>query len=132
MKIAVASNNQQTVSGHVGKCRGFLIYEIENNSILNKNYLENTFTHHRMNQGEDHHHEHNHAEGHGHGHQNLMDALKGCEALIFQSGGWRMIEDLKVNNIKPVLTDEKFSDDAVTKYLKGELLEKEDGACHAH
>ena len=140
MKIAVASNNQQTVARHVGRCRGFLIYEVDEEKVINKNYIENTFTHHRMQTLEEHNHEevhygHHHGEGHGHGHgghshQALADALQGCAALIFKSGGWRLIEDLQANNIIPILTDEKFADEAVQKYLKGELETKEDNTCH--
>ena len=29
MKIAVATNNEETIAGHVGKCKGFLVYEIK-------------------------------------------------------------------------------------------------------
>ncbi len=130
MKIAVASNNKTSVSGHIGRCKGFLIYETDENSIISKSYLENTFTHHRMHQQEEGQHEHHHGEGHGHGHQNLIDALNGCSALIFQSGGWRLIEELEANGIKPVLTDERIADDAVTKYLNGELEIKEENSCH--
>lgn len=130
MKIAVASNNKTSVAGHVGRCKGFLIYETDENSILNKNYIDNTFTHHRLHPHEEHQHGHHHGEGGGHSHEKLIQALNGCSALIFQSGGWRLIEELEANSIKTVLTDEKIADDAVTKYLKGELVTKEENSCH--
>ena len=135
MKIAVATNEQQKrVMGHLGRCRYFLIYDTDESGITGKEVRENTFTHHMMHGGEDHHHGegHQHGGGHGHSHAALVDALQDCEYIIFQSGGWRVIEDLKAGNITPVLTDETEADEAVQKFLKGELEEKEDGSCHHH
>ncbi|MGD8305846.1 MAG: NifB/NifX family molybdenum-iron cluster-binding protein [Ignavibacteria bacterium] len=127
MKIAVASNNEKNVAGHVGQCKGFLIYEIKDNNIARVDLRINKFTHHWQNE-----HQHQHHRGHGrggHGHGRLVEGLKDCNALIFKSGGWRMIENLQENNIKPVLTDERFADDAVNKYINGELEEKELTGC---
>jgi hypothetical protein len=47
--------------------------------------------------------------------------LKDCDALIFNHGGWRLINELQENNIIPLLTDEKIAETAVIKYLNGEL-----------
>lgn len=127
MKIAVATNNQQTVAGHIGRCKGFNIYDIDEDKIKSKEFRENTFTHHRQGLHHDGHRYGGH--GGGHGHQRLLEGIGDCECLIFQSGGLRMIEDLKANNIQPVLTDEKFADDAVQKFTRGELEEKELAGC---
>ena len=56
MKIAVATNNEKTVAGHVGRCKGFLVYEIEEQKINRIELRENTFTNHA--QGEHHHGHH--------------------------------------------------------------------------
>ena len=130
MKIAVATNNKKNVAGHVGQCKAFLVYEIKDDKIIKVELRENRFTNHWQ---------HNHDLGHrgrhgrgGHGHGRLAEGLKDCNTLIFKSGGWRMIENLKENNIKPIITDERFSDDAVNKYLNGELEEKELVGCEDH
>jgi predicted Fe-Mo cluster-binding NifX family protein len=130
MKIAVATNNNTSITGHVGRCRAFIIFNIEDNKIVNTEIRENTFTHHVM--GQNHNHEHHHGEGERHGHENLVDALKDCTYLLFQGGGWRLIEDLKANNIKPFLTSEKIAQTAVEKLLKGELKEEENLTCNQH
>jgi len=126
MKIAVATNNTETVAGHVGKCRGFLVYEIEDQKINRIELRENISTHPA--QGK-HQLEHN---GGGHRHGRLVEGLGDCNYLIFKSGGWRMIENLQENNIKPILTDEKFADDAVNKFINGELDTRELDDCHDH
>lgn len=131
-KIAVASNDNIKVAGHIGRCRAFIVFEVEDNKIVNKVIRANSFTnhgHHDHQYDEEHHH---HGEGHGHGHHNLIEGLKDCEALIFNHGGWRLIEDLKANNINPVLTDELLAEDAVKKYLDGTLVISENGVCQGH
>lgn len=127
MKIAVASDNQVNVSGHLGKVGGFIIYEIEDSKIAGKNYIKNSFTNHAR--GENHSH---HGDGQHHSHSRLINALEGVETLIFLSGGWRVVEDLKNNGIKPFLTDETDADRAVVRYLKNELVEKVGNICNHH
>jgi predicted Fe-Mo cluster-binding NifX family protein len=128
MKIAIASNDLKHVTGHLGRCKSFIIYNAESGKITGKEIRQNTFTHHGQgNHGHQDHHEH--GEGHHHSHAALVEALKDCEAVIFQSGGWRVMEDLKAGNIIPFLTDERMADEAAEKYLKGELVERLDNNC---
>jgi predicted Fe-Mo cluster-binding NifX family protein len=128
MKIAVATDNNITVTGHVGRCNAFIIYTIEESQIINKEVIENNFTHHKQDEqkhsGEE--------QSQGHSHSGLLEALKDCKALIFSHGGWRLVEDLKRNNIEAVLTDEELADEAVNKYIKGELITNEENVCHHH
>lgn len=128
MKIAIASNDLKHVTGHLGRCKSFIIYNVESGKITGKEIRQNTFTHHNQgNHSGQHHHEH--GGGHHHSHAALVDALKDCEAVIFQSGGWRVIEDLKAGNIVPFLTDERMVDEAAEKYLRGKLSQKEENTC---
>jgi len=137
MKIAVASNDLKHVTGHLGRCKSFIIYNTEEGKVVKKEVRQNTFTHHAQ-QG--HHHGegdgngvgHGHGEGHHHSHTALVDNLQDCKTLIFQSGGWPLIESLKQGNIIPFLTNERMADEAVEKYLKGELIESGENACHGH
>lgn len=127
MKIAVASNNEKNIAGHVGKCKGFLVYHVDENKIIKIELRKNTFTSHGQ---QDHGHQHHSGHGRGgHGHGWIAECLKDCDVLIFKSGGWRMIDNLQESNIKPAITDERFADDAVNNYLKGELEEKELTGC---
>ena len=138
MKIAVATNNRTNVTGHLGRCRSFIVYDITDGKISGKEFRDNTFSHHHSH-GHEHHgeagaqgHGSHNGEGGGHSHAGLIEILSDCSVAIFQSGGWRVVEDLEANKIKPFLTDETVADTAVEKYLKGELEEKTDNTCHAH
>jgi predicted Fe-Mo cluster-binding NifX family protein len=130
MKIAVATNDQQRVTGHIGRCRSFMVFELENGTILGKELRNNTFTSHGSKEA--HHHDHNHGEGAGHHHTRLIEGLKDCTYLISSGGGWRVVEDLKANNITTLFTDEVFIEAAMEKYLKGELKNNADLVCRAH
>ena len=40
MKIAMTSPNAKNISGHAGKCPGYLIYEIDENKNIQKTHLK--------------------------------------------------------------------------------------------
>ena len=134
MKVAVASNNHVNVSGHLGRCKAFVVFETNENEILNREIRENTFRHHEHHGNHEHHegHQHEHGEGHSHNHNALIEIIKDCDHVIFQSGGWRVIEDLKASHINPILTDEGDAEEAVKKFLTGSLVSKEDNTCRNH
>ena len=56
MKVAVATDDFVNVTGHVGRCNGFLVFEIEEGKIVNVENRENNFTNHKRSE----HHSHDH------------------------------------------------------------------------
>lgn len=118
-KIAVATNDLIRVTGHIGKCKAFMVYEIEGDRILSKELRENLFTNHRRDKHS--HHQHR-GEGEGkHSHRHLINGLKDCKYLISKGGGWRVVGDLKQHNIITLFADVESIEDAVNKFIKGEL-----------
>ena len=132
-KLAIATDDQKRVTGHIGRCRGFMIYEIDGEKVINKELRENKFTNHRMGGGQHHNHREGEAhrgQGHGrHSHEHLINGLKDCSYLISSGGGWRVVEDLKQYNIITLFTNEEFIDNAVNKFIKGELKNETDLVC---
>ena len=130
-KIAIATNDQKRVTSHIGKCKAFMIYEIDGDKIMNKELRENNFTNHRRGGG----HHHGEGEGHGgqghgrHSHEHLVNGLKDCTYLISSGGGWRVVEDLKQHNITTLFTDLEQIEDAVNKFINGELKNESDLVC---
>lgn len=124
-KIAVATNNQKTITGHIGKCKAFMVFEIDGEKIINKELRENLFTNHRIS------HPNHHGEGgeHRHNHTHLIEGLKDCSYLISKGGGWRVVEDLKEYNITTLFADVELIEDAVDKFIKGELKNDERLVC---
>lgn len=122
-KIAVATDDYLTITGHIGRCNGFIIYELADSKIINRIEKENKFTAHKIGE-HDHHGEHSHAR--------LIEALSGCSHLICTSAGWRVVEELNSFQIEVIFTDESDADTAVQKFIEGELEINEDGTCRSH
>ena len=55
MKIGIATDDFMTVTGHIGRCNGFIIYEIENGVIVSREQKENVFTNHKIGEHQEHH-----------------------------------------------------------------------------
>lgn len=128
-KIAIATNDQKTVTGHVGRCRSFEVVNIAGGKVIGRETRENIFTNHYM--AHEHQHHHGHGEGH-HSHQGLINGLRDCKYLISSGGGWRVVEDLKQNNIETLFTDVKFIDEAVEIFINGQLINLDDLTCRDH
>jgi len=123
MRIAVATDDNINVCGHVGKCKGFLILDVEKGQIVNKEHRENTFTNHfnqNKNSG-DHHHGHGRGHGSNDGHKRLAEGLKDCEYLISHGMGRKLVEDFKEQGIKTLVTVELNAEKAAISLEEGEL-----------
>ncbi|MGH4125420.1 MAG: NifB/NifX family molybdenum-iron cluster-binding protein [Clostridium sp.] len=100
MRIAVASE-ENNVSGHFGYCDGFTIYEVEEGNSTSKSFTSNP--------------------GHKPGY--LPVFLKELNVNIIIAGGMgETAQNLfNENGIEVVVGAQGLSDDAVQKYLSGEL-----------
>lgn len=131
MKIGIVSDDGKTIAGHLGRARGFIIYDVEGGVVKKRSYLDNTFT-----EGAGHRHGEGHAEGchgehHGehHGHGPVLRALAGCEAVISHGMGRRIYADLKAAGIAAYVVDETDADEALALYLKNALTDHPDRSC---
>ncbi|MFA9397202.1 MAG: NifB/NifX family molybdenum-iron cluster-binding protein [Clostridiaceae bacterium] len=110
MKIAVAVE-KNNVSGHFGFCEGFLVFDVEDNKIVNKNLLQNP----------------------GHKPGVLPKYLSENKINVIIAGGMGgSAQDLfKQNGIEVVVGVTGDVDAAVTNYISGSL--KSTGSvCHEH
>lgn len=110
MKIAIACEGNY-VSGHFGHCEGFTIYELDNDKILSKSFVENP----------------------GHRPGFLPVFLKGLETNVIIAGGMGETAQqlFNENGIKVIVGVQGLCDDAAEKYIKGEL--KSSGSvCREH
>jgi predicted Fe-Mo cluster-binding NifX family protein len=129
MKVAIATDDFKTVTGHVGRCEGFLIVEVENGEVNSIEERANNFTNHRLNGG---HRHHDHSGAHRHGHARLAEGLKDCEYLICSAAGKRLINDLNSNGIVVIFTDELIGSDAAKKLSTNDLNILESSGCGHH
>jgi predicted Fe-Mo cluster-binding NifX family protein len=107
MKIAVSSQNQTNVTGHLGHCQNFWIYDVDNTTIQNKQLLQLTKA--------QSFHESSPKESH---------PLDDVQVLISGSMGNGLSLRIESKGIKPIVTPETDPDAAVTAYLVGSLIVK--------
>jgi predicted Fe-Mo cluster-binding NifX family protein len=115
MKIAVASQNRKTITGHAGKCRKFWIYQIEGDQVVGKTLLELPI--------EQSFHESPHDAPH---------PLDGVNALICGGIGQGLQSRLKQKAIQAVATPETDIERAVAAWLSGNLVALPPDAGHEH
>jgi predicted Fe-Mo cluster-binding NifX family protein len=127
MKIAIVSDDQKTIASHFGRALGFVIFESENSTIINREYRPNRFTMHVQHPGEEHGPEHHHSHG------PIIEALRDCTVVISHGMGRRIYDDLKNNDKEVYITSETEVDKAAEMYLKGNLIDQPEMRCdHGH
>lgn len=125
MKIAIPSDDKVSICGHFGRTKGFLIFDIENNKITNKAYVENNFTGHAQGQHSEHKHEH----GHQHSHSGILDALNDSQVVISRGMGRRLYVDFQQANKEVFISNESDAEKAVELYLQGNLTDHPEKGC---
>jgi predicted Fe-Mo cluster-binding NifX family protein len=102
MKIAVSSQNQTNVTGHLGHCQKFWIYDVDDTSIHDKQLLKLA-----KNQS---FHESSSKDTH---------PLDDVQVLISGGIGNGLSLRIESKGIKPIMTSETDPDTAVKAYLAG-------------
>ena len=120
MKIAFVTDDGKTIAQHFGRALGFVIFEIKEKQVLNKEFKENRFTGHARGLEGDHNADH---------HGPVINALKDCDVVISRGMGNRIFNDLINNGIKPYITDVDDIDEALKLFLSDKLVEVKDFHC---
>jgi len=118
MKIAVASQNRINVTGHLGHCQRFWLYDVETTTIQGKQLLQLT--------KDQSFHESSPKDPH---------PLDTVQVLISGGMGQGLARRLDSKGILPIITPETDPDTAVTAYLAGCLVvstPEEHAHSHAH
>jgi predicted Fe-Mo cluster-binding NifX family protein len=105
MKIAVSSQNQTQVTGHLGRCQKFWIYEVEGTTIQDKQLLQIT--------KDQSFHESSPKKPH---------PLDIVQVLISGGIGRGLARRLEAKGIQPLITAETDLDAAVLAYMTNNLV----------
>ncbi len=131
MKIAIPSDDKVNICKHFGRTKGFVIVELQNNEVVNKEYKENTFTGHAQGHHHNHGDEHNHQHGGGHhSHQGIFDAIGDCDAVVAGGMGRRLYDDFGKTDIKVYVTKENSIDTALQLFINEKLDNNSDNCCN--
>jgi predicted Fe-Mo cluster-binding NifX family protein len=123
MKIAIPTDDKQTIAGHFGRTKGFMTFAIEDNKVVLEAYKPNNFTGHAQGL-----HDHDHGN-HQHSHKGIFEALDGCSTVIARGMGRRLYDDFAAKNIRVFITEETDIRKAVDRYLEDSLDNNPDSCC---
>jgi len=126
MKIAVATDDERTLSQHFGRALYYLVATVEGGQIVNRERRDKLSHAHVA--GEPQGHEAGHPHGFGpqahNRHLQMAEAISDCEALLCGGMGQGAYESLKARGIKPIVTDIAEVDEAVMAYAQGRIVNR--------
>ncbi len=130
MRIAVTTDDGESVASHFGRCQAFLILDAVDGEVRFVESRPNRHTPHAEGQCA------HHAEGGAHArhsHDRVMALIGDCQALISGGMGWRAAADLEARGIRPFLAAAPCgAAHAVSLLLTGLLKPAAEGACQGH
>lgn len=137
MRVAAITDDGVTISQHFGRAPYYLVYTIENGTVVDREMREKMGHAQFVNEpgleehGHDHEHDHGHQHGsetrHGYGpaadsrHARMAAAITDCEALLCRGMGWGAYESMKQNGITPIVTDIRDVETAMQAYIDGSI-----------
>ncbi len=138
MRIAIPTDNDQTIAAHTGRCQGFAIFDIDNAEAKKVEYRSNNMTHHGQWHGQSHDDghscgHHGHGSGHStHSHRGILDGLDDCQMMVARGMGPRLVQDLQQNGIEVFFSMESDVVKAAEALAKGELQANPRGSSCSH
>lgn len=120
MKIALVTDDHQTISAHFGRAQFYEVFTIEAGRVTARetcarNNHKIAVLDKQLEPGGGHQHQHDH---------NAMIApITGCEALLSRGMGMGAHASLKEHGIRPIITDIREIQAAVEAYIAGTLVD---------
>ena len=129
-KIALPSDDGVSIAEHFGKSTQFIVFETEDNKIINTEIRTNTHASTVEggcgNAGP-------HAHGQHHSHDDIVGLLEDCSIVICHGMGHCAANALHARGIEPIIVGEISSAHAaVTAYLNGNLIASTRSFCQCH
>jgi predicted Fe-Mo cluster-binding NifX family protein len=112
MLIAIASDDEKTISHHFGRASGFVVIDVRNGKEESRSYRKNIGR--------------NSGECGSCDHAAMIRNIKDCGYVISHGMGRRIFEDLSGSGIKAIVTDEESVDVAVAGFMKNSLESHEE------
>ncbi len=130
MKIAVITDDGQTISQHFGRAQYYLVVTVEDGKVSDREMRPKLG--HATKQAESNSQTavtQTHSQGHGmdpashQKHVQMAETISDCEALLCRGMGQGAYISMAQVGVKPVVTDIVRIDDAVEAYLKGTIVD---------
>jgi len=124
VKIAIVTDDGNTVCQHFGRARYYLVVTVENGQVISKEQRPKA-GHHVA--GMQHQSHESHGTQHGFDaqsqatHASMMLNITDCQLVIAGGMGWGAQQSLKQAGIEVHMTDVENIDEAIELYLEGKL-----------
>jgi transcriptional regulator with XRE-family HTH domain/predicted Fe-Mo cluster-binding NifX family protein len=140
MKIALITDDGETISQHFGRALYYLVLSIDEGVVVERELREKP-GHRQFSQqvvgidqsaevhDHDHHHDHQHGQGHGMNpgshqkHLSMAEVIADCQVLLCGGMGRGAYESMLALNIQPVVTELRTVDEAIRALLEGRLVD---------
>jgi predicted Fe-Mo cluster-binding NifX family protein len=132
MKIAVISEDGRTISQHFGRAPYYIVFEISNGKILNREQRDKLGHAHFAGETHTDHGQHDHAHPHGFDpaaqsrHAQMANAIADCDTLLAGGMGNGAYESLKAAHIKPIITDIVNIKEAIQAFINGTIVDHQE------
>lgn len=126
MKIAVVSDDGNTISQHFGRAQFYVVVTVENGQVVAHETRDKLGHAHFASEPHEAHHD---PRGHGFGaaaqdrHARMAATIRDCEVLLARGMGAGAYESMRQAGIRPIVTDVVSIDEAVQAYLEGRLVD---------
>jgi predicted Fe-Mo cluster-binding NifX family protein len=120
LKIAIVTDDHQTISAHFGRAQFYEIFTIDAGKVTKRETVSRSFPQivpvdaAPEQQGEHHHH---------HDHNAMITPIAECQALLSRGMGMGAHLSLQEHNIQPIITDISDIELALDAYLAGTLVD---------
>jgi len=129
MKLALITDDGQSISKHFGRAAFYKVFTIEDGRITGTEMREKLGHQHFADEPHSHA-EHGQKHGFGaaadHRHGQMMEAITDCQAVICGGMGTGAYQSLQSRGINPIITDLSGIDEAVQAYLAGAIINRTD------
>jgi predicted Fe-Mo cluster-binding NifX family protein len=124
MKIAVVTDDHQTISAHFGRAIYYEVFTVVDGKITQREVLPKPSHNQFANEPHD-------EPGYAHGmgpaaksrHTRMLEPIQDCQVLMARGMGQGAYDSLKQAGIQPFVTDIQEIEPAVKAYIDGQLVD---------
>ena len=111
MKIAIVSDDGQTISRHFGRAENYIVISFEQDKIIDRKSLPKYGFCHSSKRDHGKHEHKSDPRGNGFGdrsrrkHEQMFENIRDCDVLVSRGMGRGAYQNLQESGIKPIVTD---------------------------
>jgi len=128
MKIALITDDGQSIGRHFGRAPYYLVLTVENGQIVRREMRD------KLNHSHFAQEPHSEAPGQPHGfgpeeqdrHTRMAQPIADCEAVLCGGMGRGAYQSLQTSGIRPIVTDLLDIDEAMLAYIEGRIVDRID------